>query len=157
GARTLLVPFFFSNEPKGRTHRDAVVARLKPLCAHAAGAGVTLAYEGVVQAPHLVEMARQIDSPAFGVYYDPANATWCDFDIAADVRALGPLLRQAHVKEAKVFTGDAPPGEGRVDWKGFAAALREIRYDRWLVLETPGGEGVGKDVAFARDLAAGIT
>lgn len=151
-AQTLLVPFFFMNEPKGKTHRMAVAERLKPLCAQAERAGVTLAFEGVLQAEHLKEMAHLIHSPAFGVYFDVANTTWCDYDPAAEIRALGPLIRQVHAKEAKVFTGDARLGEGRVDHIACAAALREIHYDRWLVLETPKGsdEEVTKDIAFAQ-------
>jgi sugar phosphate isomerase/epimerase len=151
-AKTLLVPFFFLNEPKGKTHRAAVAERLKPLCGEAERGGVVLAFEGVLRAEHLKEMADLIGSPAFGVYFDVANITWCDLDPVAEIRALGSLIRQVHAKEAKVFTGDARLGEGRVDHVACAAALREIRYDRWLVLETPGGgdEEVARDIAFAR-------
>lgn len=158
GADTLLLPFFFFNEPKGRSHRRALAERLKPVCDHAAASGVVLAYEGTLPATLLRELADTIKSPAFGVYYDPANATWCDHDVPADIRLLGPLLRRTHIKEANTFTGDAPPGEGRVDWTGFADALNDIDYRGWLILETPPGppESVARDFAFARRLAARI-
>ena len=100
----------------------------------------------------MVEMARQIGSDHFGVYYDVANTTWCDRDAPAEIRALGSLLRQAHAKEAKVFTGDARLGTGRVDHAACAVALKAIGYDRWIVLETPGGSDaeITGDLAFAR-------
>jgi len=152
GAQTLLLPFFFFNEPKGRTHRAAVAERLKPHCERAAELKVVIAFEGVLTAEQLLEMANAIDSPGFGVYYDPANATWCDHDVASEIRALGKLIRQMHIKDAKTFTGDVPAGEGRVDWKGVVAALDAIGFDRWLSLETPPGpiESIAKSVAFAR-------
>lgn len=152
GASTLLVPFFFFNEPKGRTHRDAVANRLKPLCASAATLGVVIAFEGVVPAEHLIEMSQLIASPAFGVYVDPANMTWCDMDAPTQIRQLGNLVRQVHGKEAATYTGDARLGKGRVDHAACKQALREIGYDRWIVLETPGGtdDEVGGDLAFAR-------
>jgi sugar phosphate isomerase/epimerase len=152
GVSTLLVPFFFVNEPKGKTHRDAVADRLIPLCGEAQKLGIILAFEGVLAAKHLQEMAARINSPAFGVYFDPANMTWCDFDVPGEIRTLGKLLRQSHAKEARVFTGDARLGEGRVDHAVCAAALKSIGYDRWIVLETPVGTDaeVGADLAFAR-------
>jgi sugar phosphate isomerase/epimerase len=152
GAKVLLVPFFFVNEPKGRTHRAAVAKRLRPLCAEAETAGVTVAFEGVMSAVLLREMADDIASGGFGVYFDVANCTWWDGDAPAEIQTLGPLLAQCHAKEALVFTGDARLGAGRVDHAACATALRAIGYDRWIVLESPPGEDeqVAQDVAFAR-------
>ena len=150
GATTLLVPFFFFNEPKGRTHRVALAERIKPLAERAERVGVTFAYEGVTSAEQMLEMAERVASPAFGVYFDMANVTWCDLDAPAQIRALGSLLRQTHVKDARTFTGDARLGEGRVDHLACAAAFRSIGYDRWMVLETQGG----KDAEISGDLAA---
>lgn len=152
GATTLLVPFFFFNEPKGRTHRDAVANRLKPLCEIAAALGVVIAFEGVVPAEYLIEMSRSIASTAFGVYVDPANITWCDMDAPTQIRQFGKLVRQVHGKEAATYTGDARLGKGRVDHAACKQALRDVGYDRWIVLETPGGndDEVGGDLAFAR-------
>jgi sugar phosphate isomerase/epimerase len=155
GAQTLLLPFFFMNEPKGQAHRRAVAERLKPLCEDADSQGVVIAFEGVLPASQLHEMAAHIGR-GFGVYFDVANAAWCDMDPAAEIRALGSLLQQCHAKEAKVFTGDARLGEGRVDHAACAAALREVGYDRWIVLETPAGTDaqVGADQEFARKVYA---
>ena len=153
GVKTLLVPFFFWNEPKGRRHRDDVAAKLKPLCNAAAGRGVTIAYEGVMRADHLREMATQIGD-GFGVYYDPANLAWCDLDPAAEFRTLGDLVVAAHVKDTDAFAGDARLGEGRVDHAAVAAAMREVGYDGWLTLETKGGDATADELAFARRVYA---
>jgi sugar phosphate isomerase/epimerase len=152
GATTLLVPFFFFNEPKGRSHRAAVANRLKPLCETAEALEVVIAFEGVLPTEHLIEMSQSIASPAFGVYVDPANITWCDMDAPTQIRQFGKLVRQVHGKDASTFTGDARLGRGRVDHAACAQALREIGYDRWIVLETPGGsdDEIASDLAFAR-------
>jgi sugar phosphate isomerase/epimerase len=154
GASTLLLPFFFFNEPKGKTHRDAVADKLKPICAHAQSVGVVLAFEGVNPADQMLEMAARINSPAFGVYFDPANMTWCEFDAPTQIRTLGKLLRQTHAKEADIFTGDARLGQGKVDHAACAAALKSVGYDRWVVLETPGGTDaeIASDLAYARKM-----
>ena len=45
---------------------------------------------------------------------------------------LGARIAQAHVKEI----GGALLGEGRVPWPQIIAALKQVGYDGWLVLET---------------------
>ncbi len=156
GAKVLLVPFFFFNEPRGRAHRTAAAERIKPLAAHAHKLGVSFAFEGVASARHLLEMAATIDSPAFGIYFDMGNATWCDFDAPGEIRTLGSLIHQSHAKDAATFTGDARLGQGRVDHDACARAFREIGYDRWIVLETPAGtdEQIATDLAYARKVYA---
>ena len=153
GAGVMLLPFFFANEPKGRAHRAVVAERLKPVCAYAEKADVTIAFEGVLPADLMIEMIDEVNSPAFGVYYDVANATWCDFDPIAEVTLLGKHVKQIHIKDADVFTGDVHPGKGRVNWPAYRDALRSIGYDGWMVLETPSGEPsvVAKDVQFVKE------
>jgi sugar phosphate isomerase/epimerase len=75
-------------------------------------------------------------------------------DSGTELRALGSLVRRVHFKDARVQTGDCPPGLGRVDFGDSARALDEIGYDDWVVLETPPGpaELVARDLAFARSV-----
>jgi sugar phosphate isomerase/epimerase len=75
-------------------------------------------------------------------------------DSATELRALGPLARRVHFKDARVRTGDCPPGTGRVDFVESARALDDIGYDGWVVLETiPGpAELVARDLSYARSV-----
>lgn len=154
GAKVMLLPFFFRNDPKGNAEQVARVAQiLSPLCHEASERGVTLCYEGTLAAEELVEMAQRADcEKGFGVYFDLANVVWVGMDGPEQIRKLGKLIRQVHMKETKVGPGDVRPGLGRVDYAGSAKALAEIGYDGWLVMETPGGEdeAMAEDAAFAR-------
>src|SRR5947208_60921 len=63
---------------------------------------------------------------------------------------LGGLIRRVHVKDLLARKNDCHPGLGRVDFGECAAALAEIGYDGWLVLETPAAPlpVVARDVTF---------
>jgi len=153
GASVLLVPFFFKNDPKGDAGKmSRTISLLKPLCEKAASLGVTLCYEGTLSADDLHTMARQIGSGGFGNYFDLANVVWVGMDGPQQIRTLGKLIRQVHMKETKVGPGDVRPGEGRVNYAESAKALKEIGYDGWLVLETPKGQPaqVAQDIAFTQ-------
>ncbi len=69
-------------------------------------------------------------------YYDIGNATAFENDPVEEIRFLGDLIGEVHIKD---YEGELL-GDGRVDIAGSLAALREIGYDDWLVLETPATE-----------------
>jgi sugar phosphate isomerase/epimerase len=153
GAAVLLVPFFFKNDPKGNADKLAMTTSiLTPLCAHAHSLGVTLCFEGTLSAEDLHGMSRRINSKGFGVYFDLANVVWVGMDGPQQIRALGKLIHQVHMKETKVGPGDVRPGEGRVNYSESAKALTEIGYNGWLMLETPHGEPayVAQDIEFTK-------
>ena len=97
-------------------------------------------------------ISRILRSPAFGCYFDLANVVWRGMDTATEIAGLGGLIRQVHIKDTLVGSGDCQPGLGRVDFASSAAALRAIGYDSWLVLETPVAppEVVARDISFTR-------
>jgi sugar phosphate isomerase/epimerase len=101
--------------------------------------GVAIAIETSCSAAQLLRIVDAVGSPKVGVYQDLANAVIYGQDPAATVRALGPRIVMLHVKDTP-GKGQAPLGEGVVDWAACRAAVREIGYDGWFVLETPPGD-----------------
>jgi len=154
GADIILVPFFMRGELFTAAQIERVARALRPLCPRAAERGVTLCYEGTLPADGVQLLAAQVESPAFGCYFDLANPVASGLDTATEARALGPLIRRVHLKDTRVRRGDCHPGLGRVDFPASARALREIGYDGWLVFETPPApeELVRRDLSFARSV-----
>jgi sugar phosphate isomerase/epimerase len=152
GADVVLVPFFLAGELVDDAAVERCAESFRALCPAAAAVGVTLAFEGGLDAARIRWIAERADSPAFGCYLDLANPIVAGLDTPTEARLLGPLVRRVHLKDTKSTRGDRRPGEGRVDFDACARALAEIGYDDWLVLETPPGppEDVARDLDFAR-------
>lgn len=152
GAEVILVPFFFQGEIVTEADFERAVQGFRRLCPLASEAGVRLCYEGTLPANEIRRMAAEVGSEAFGCYFDLANVVWRGMDTAAEIRALGDLVRQVHMKDTRVGPGDCPPGLGLVDYVESARALREIGFDGWIVMETPAGpaELIARDVSFTR-------
>jgi hypothetical protein len=90
---------------------------------------------GQETAETLAHFLRKLDHRAVGVNLDPANMLLYDKgDPVAAVRALGPWLKQCHLKDAvrtKVpgqWGEEVVLGTGQVDWKAFDR--RETRIER---------------------------
>lgn len=153
-ADVILVPFFARGELLDEDAIERAARAFRPLCEQAAERGLTVCYEGTLPADSVRRLAARVESPAFGCYFDVANATRSGFDGATEIRTLGPLVRRVHLKEAGAQPGRGRPGRGLVDFQECATALREIGYDDWLVLETPPSlpELVARDFSFLRSV-----
>lgn len=136
GATGILVPFF------GKAHllnggdwkkddMESVVKRMKEVAPLAEAAGVTLGIECTLPSAKYIEILDRIGSKFVGAYYDVGNTTNAGYDVPAEIRALKGRISQLHFKDGKNFLG-----EGKVKFDPIAAALRDIDYHGWIVLET---------------------
>jgi D-psicose/D-tagatose/L-ribulose 3-epimerase len=98
-----------------------------------------------------LEMIAAVGSPALKVHLDTFHMNIEEKDPGAAIRKVGGLLGHVHCSENDRGT----PGTGHVDWKGVFAALRDVNYDGWLVIESfvLGNEAIAKAAAIWRDIA----
>ncbi len=155
GAKSILVAFFAKgNLLKGKkevkkAELDVVVERLKAAAPRAKAAGVRLGIESYLPAPVLVNVLDRIGRDAVGVWYDVGNTTVMGYDVPGEIRLLNDRIVSFHFKDGPHYLG-----EGDVKFEPIAAAITEIGYRGWIVMETP---SPSKDeVADARRNAAFI-
>jgi len=159
GARALLVPFFARAEIVGEEEFRRAVDAFRALCPAAERAGVRLLYEGTLPAHEILRLADEVRSPAFGCYFDTANLVLRALDPPTEIRALGELIGQVHVKDVRAQKSDVHPGRGRVDFPECARALDEVGYEGWLVFETPAGPPplAARDLSYIRSVFADVS
>jgi sugar phosphate isomerase/epimerase len=150
GVGAVLIPFFVEAELRDDAALERAAAAFRELCPAAEAQGVVLAYEGTLPAARVRALAERVGSPAFGCYFDVANLVVRGLDPPTEIRATRELICRVHVKDLLARKNDCHPGLGRVDFPECAAALAEIGYDGWLVLETPAAPPpvVARDVAY---------
>jgi sugar phosphate isomerase/epimerase len=161
GATNVLMAFFgngdlrlkdaggeFINEAEGdfasyrlnEDHVASVVETLKQIMPRARDAGVILGLENTITASQNLQIIDRVGSEWLQVYYDLGNSTGNGYDVPSELRAVGnDQLCEVHLKDWN--TSLLGSDEASVDMAGAAAALSDIGYDKWLVLETSGREG----------------
>jgi L-ribulose-5-phosphate 3-epimerase len=114
-----------------------VVDTLRLLAPRAARLNVVLGLENTLTAEQNLNILEQVGSPWIQVYYDLGNSMEYGYDVAGEICRLGrDRICEIHLKDWKTpLLGSA---EGVVDFKAASAACREIKYDKWFVLETSG-------------------
>ena len=104
--------------------------------------GVTVAIEPLNRfetfflntAADAAKLASEIKHPNVGILFDTFHANIEEKDIGAAYRTVGTHLKHVHTCE----NDRGIPGSGHVEWAGVFQALKEIRYDEWLTIESFG-------------------
>jgi D-psicose/D-tagatose/L-ribulose 3-epimerase len=100
-----------------------------------------------------VAFVREIGKPNVKVHLDTFHMNIEENSFAEAIRTAGPLLGHFHTGE----NNRRVPGKGLLPWHEIGGALREIGYDRAVVMEPfvrMGGQ-VGADIKVWRDLSEG--
>ena len=147
-AHTILVAFFGKGSlgSKGNVKTadvDAVVERLKAVAPRAKDAGVYLGIENTLPAEENVKILERINNPAVRIYYDCFNLAGQGYDVPAEIRLLKDKISIFHFKNG----GNYLEG-GKMKWDPIAAAIKEIGYQGWIVLESssPSKDRVADDM-----------
>jgi L-ribulose-5-phosphate 3-epimerase len=129
--KIILVPFFGKGDLKGDpAGTEAVIAALKRLAPKAARAGVILALESWLSAEDHLGIIEKVGSAAVEVYYDVGNSQEAGYDILKEIRLLSRRICQFHAKDYKDLYG-----KGSMDFPAVRAAMEDIGYSGWLVIE----------------------
>lgn len=113
-------------------------------------------------------MFEVIDSPNFGLNYDPSHLVWQQMDHVAPVFEFAEKIFHVHLKDAKVypeklnkvgimavpldFHSPKLPGLGDVEWGKFISALTDIRYEGYACIEVEDKAYEGSSEAIERSL-----
>lgn len=113
---------------------------------------------GQETAEELKKFLEELDHPAIGVNFDPANIILYDKGNPIEaVKVLAPWIKHIHIKDANRTTttgtwgAEVPWGDGQVNPAEFLKALEEIGYDGALPIEREAGDNRFGDVKLAAE------
>jgi len=130
---------------------EETIGQLRALATAAENAGVTMAVKSHVGAAVYSTVTakrafQEVDSPAYGINWDPSHLYRNNEDVVESAGVLAPYIRHVHIRdcvsrEQKVGPPeDQIPGRGHVDLPGVLRAMRTNGYDGWLDLEVIGAK-----------------
>lgn len=130
------------------------------MAAHAERCGVWLAVEtGTETAETLRGFLDAVGSSRMAVNLDPANLVMLVGDDAVRaVHTLAPYIVHTHAKDGRMVPGgydELPLGRGNVPYPAYLAALKEIGYTGYIVVERESGDARAEDMRQALALLKG--
>lgn len=137
GAKTILVAFFGKGDLQSEKKIKEVefksaVQRIRNAAPYAQDAGVTLAVENMLSAEQNLRLLEEIGHESVRLYYDVFNTGKTQkYDSPADIRLLKSRIAQIHYKNGPHYLDEDKPY-----FEAVSAAIKEINYQGWIVLET---------------------
>ena len=136
GADVLLIAFFGKGSLKSgdgvkKADVDVVVERIKAAAPKAKEAGVILGIENTLSAEDNMKILDRIGHDSVRIYYDCYNLAGQGYDVPAEIRLLKDKIAIFHFKNGKDYLET-----GKVKWDPIVAAMNDIGYKGWIVLET---------------------
>lgn len=137
GAKAILVAFFGkgnlldNNKQLKNDDVDVVVKRLKAAAPRAKDAGVILAIENLLSARQNADILDRVGHETVQIYYDVYNLAGQGYEVPAEIRFLRQRIAMFHFKNGPHYLDD-----GKVQYPPAVAAIQEIGYKGWVVLET---------------------
>ena len=138
---------------------DLLVGQLKELSKYAGDRDVGLAVEPLNRfetsfinlSSQAIEVVDRVDHPACGILLDTFHMNIEERSIGDAIRAAGSRVGQLHMCE----NDRGAPGSGHVPWTEVAQAIRDIKFDGPLVIEsfTPKVKSIARAAAIWRPLA----
>ena len=149
----------FLPEEQADPERAVMINRLQMLTDVFAKHGIRLALETGQESAHtLLEAMREIDRPALGVNFDPANMLlYGAGDPIEAMELLSVHIVALHLKDAipSHTTGEwgqeKPLGEGDVDWDAFFTIASSLPQEVDAVIEREGGDRRIEEIRSAVD------
>lgn len=146
GAKVILLAFFSNgdlldaNERVKQADVDEAVKRIKAAAPRAKDAGVILGIENYLNGEQNARILDRINHESVQLYYDVYNTgTTKRHNVPADIKRLQGRIAQFHFKNGDKYLDDE-----KAKFEPIAAAIKEIDYQGWIVLETssPSGDPV---------------
>lgn len=150
----------WQSDDKQREEETALlVSQLKEVAGYAAKKNITICLEALNRfessflnlTSQVTDVVNRVDHPSCKVMIDLFHAGIEEKSLGDAIRAAGKNLYHLQVAENDRGT----PGTGQFDWNDIASALKEIGYDRHIIIETfsPDNELLAKAAAIWRPLA----
>lgn len=102
-----------------------------------------------------IRFVQEVDRENVKVMLDTFHMNIEETSISDAIRSVGSLLGHFHTGECNRMV----PGQGRMPWREIGEALRDIRYDGFIVMEPFVRRGglVGQDIHIWHDIKPGLT
>jgi D-psicose/D-tagatose/L-ribulose 3-epimerase len=132
----------FSGAPPTAEEKARAAEYLREVAPYAEERGVTIVLEYLNRfemyltntAADLAALVREVDHPSVRMMYDTFHAHIEEKDPRTALQDCKDVLVHVHLSENDRST----PGAGQVEWDETFAALQEIDYDGWVVIEAFG-------------------
>jgi len=142
GVSYVVLPFVDASSLGTKAERAALAAALQPALPFADRGNVELHLETDLAPREFAALLETIGHPRVKANYDIGNSAANGFDPDEELTILARWLGSVHVKDRVRGGGTVRLGTGSANLRLAIGKIREIGFDRWLILQAAREEGI---------------
>ena len=136
GAKILVIPLVDNSSLVNLVQSEKVIEFFISLESELLDNGLQIAFESDFGPQVLLEFVSNFNSEYFGINYDIGNSASLGFNPIEEFEAYGSRIINIHVKDRGLGGSTVPLGEGAADFKTIFNLIKEVKYDRNLIMQT---------------------
>lgn len=161
GIKSIVIPFLEELAIKDEVVKKEIIDNLKKVIPLAEESNVKINFETEMNTNELADFTNSFNSFSVGACYDLGNAVSYGFNASKDIKQLGKLVGEVHLKDRKIGTTKSVLfGQGDVDFKACFTALKEVNFNGPIVLQAWRGDDYLNDaknqLAFVKEVVNSI-
>jgi len=134
--KIIVLPFLEKAAIKNRKQETEIIKNFGSVLELCRLYSVKLALETELDGKNLKRFIKKFNSPHVGVCYDLGNTVSYGHNSPWDIRLLGDLIFEVHIKDRKIGSDKSVNlGEGDVDFNGCFKALKNIGFNGPMILQ----------------------
>jgi hexulose-6-phosphate isomerase len=136
----IVLPFVDSSALKTDGDKDALAEALKRFLENNQNLEIEIHLETDLNPQEFRSIFMEVNHPLLKMNYDIGNSASLGYEPDAEFRLLGNYLGSAHIKDRLLKGKTVPLGTGNADFYKCFKWFRELKFNRWYVLQAARGE-----------------
>lgn len=156
GATLLEIPLVDDSSMKDENEKEAVRVFVREVVAMGKQRGIKISLETDLPPVIFKEYLDSIESEIYA-NYDSGNSSGLGYQHDLEITSLGAYIANVHIKDRKLHGTTMKLGTGSADFDQVFSALKEIGYDKSIILQAARGEdgleaeNIGNQLVFVKD------
>ena len=139
GATLLEIPMVDDSSVKTDQEETEVIGFLGEVLNISEQPGVSIGCETDLPVGRFRAFLDRMDNPYIFANYDSGNSSGLGYDHKAEINSLGQYIANVHIKDRKLHGTTMPLGTGSADFDKVFSSLKNIRYDKSILLQAARG------------------
>lgn len=135
GIKILEIPLVDSSSLKNKESEDQLILNLEKILPISEENGVMLTLETDLSPQSFRSLLLRFNHPNIKANHDTGNSAALGYDVKEELTAIGPWIKNIHIKDRKRKGSTVPLGTGDTDFHSFFSTLSKINYDGDIIIQ----------------------
>ena len=135
GIKILEIPLVDNSSLKTEKNMDEICKNLEKILPLAEKNNVEITLETDLEPNSFKKLIEKFNNSKIKANYDTGNSASLGYDVKEELKIIGPLISNIHIKDRKLHGETVPLGNGDVNFELFFSELKKVNYKGDFIIQ----------------------